>query len=296
MTHQLRKAVLALAAAAALVANVACAPDPGSGAPATRTAIAARGWVDVEGGLLTVRAPLDGVVAEVNVREGERVQVGQILASLNDELLRSQLSIARAEVLQSAAQIDSLRARLPQLRSAAERMREAALEGAAPGNSAAEAGVSTLVAEADLRAAVANASVLRQRQRDARRQLNAAQIHAPVSGIIVRALARAGDHVAVSLASPLFQVLPDSPQIVRAEVDEGVVDRIGVGRIATVVAEMDDGSPHTARVLRISPMLGPAALGDSPADRIDRHAVECVLQLDGPPLRVGQRVLVRFGG
>ena len=90
-------------------------------------------------------------------------------------------------------------------------------------------------------------------------------------------------------------LLPDAPLIVRAEVDEEFIDRIRVGMSADVVPESGTVAPHSARVLRISPVLGPSTLVDSPSERIDRRAVECVLQINGAPLRIGQRVVVRFG-
>jgi hypothetical protein len=49
-------------------------------------------------------------------------------------------------------------------------------------------------------------------------------------------------------------------------------------------------------VLRISPVEGALVIDEQPPSRMTARTVECVLALDVPTgLRLGQRVLVRFG-
>ena len=295
MTRRLRSRLTALLSAVLLMSVVACARQAGSAGAPPPPPIAARGWIDVEGGLLTIRAPLDGVIALVGVNEGDRVAAGQVLAVLNDATLRTQFAIARADITQATSQVDALRARVPRLIETAAHLQEAAREGAAAGDSAADASVAAQVAAAELRAAIANAALMRQRLHEAQRQLESVQLRARVNGLVVRRAVNVGDRVAASAAMPLFVLLPDAPLIVRAEVDEEFIDRIRVGMSADVVLESGAVAPHSARVLRISPVLGPSTLVDSPSERIDRRAVECVLQINGAPLRIGQRVVVRFG-
>jgi multidrug resistance efflux pump len=270
----------------------------GESAPAAASAtvqVAARGWIDVEGGVLTIRTLVDGTVSAVHVQEGEHVKRGQVLMTLNDVPQRTQLRITDAEVAQATAQGNGLRARLPLLISRAAHLHDAAQEGAAPGDAADEAAITVEVARTELHANEANVQLLTQRRRLAAAQLEATQIRAPTAGQIVRRGVSAGDVVTVGSGATLFQLLPDGPQIVRAEVDEELVDQLKVGVMASVTSEADTKLHRTARLLRIASVQGQSAMSDAPGDRFDKRSVECVLQLDGPPLRIGQRVIVRFG-
>jgi multidrug resistance efflux pump len=97
---------------------------------------------------------------------------------------------------------------------------------------------------------------------------------------------------------PVFVMLPDSPRIVRAELNESFVGVVHEG----MAAEVDDDSgsgmaPLKAHVLRIGNVFGASTLEDDPQVRANTRSVECVLTLDQPPaapLRIGQRVLVKF--
>ncbi|MEO7065003.1 MAG: HlyD family secretion protein [Dokdonella sp.] len=117
---------------------------------------------------------------------------------------------------------------------------------------------------------------------------------APVAGKVVRRSAHVGDAVSVQASTELFLLLPDRPRIVRAELNEAYVDLIKPGMQAEVVRDTDQGAPVSARVLRVGDVFGPSRLTDDPVERAGVHDVECVLQLDGTDLRIGQRVLVRF--
>ena len=95
---------LALLAAALLAA---CSHDDApaaSNATAPAYAAIARGRIDIEGGLLKLSMPSEGVVQSVNAHEGEHVHKGQLLAQLNPEPAKLALDSAQAEQQQAAAQ------------------------------------------------------------------------------------------------------------------------------------------------------------------------------------------------
>ena len=91
--------LLVLAAALALAA---CSRDdtagkPKQAQPASPYAAVARGKIDIEGGLLKLSVPRDGVVAEVQVHEGDQVRKGQLLAMLDTEPAKLAVTSADAE-------------------------------------------------------------------------------------------------------------------------------------------------------------------------------------------------------
>ena len=93
--------------AAALLAG--CSQDDAPAAPSTAAtpayAAVARGRIDIEGGLLKLTMPSDGVVAQVDAHEGDHVHKGQLLAQLDLEPAKLALDTALAEQQQANAQV-----------------------------------------------------------------------------------------------------------------------------------------------------------------------------------------------
>ncbi len=262
-------------------------------APGAWLAIA-RGAIDVEGGLVRITAPRDGRVDSVRVEDGDAVKPGDVLATLDARQARIALAMAEAGLEQARAQLAVLKARMAPATQLAQRTKEAADAGAASGQSADEAATQLVVLKAEAGAAEAAVGVARARVNEAQVALDALTLHAPSAGRIVRRSVHVGDVVSAQAGSELFQLLPDRPRIVRAELNEAYVDRIKPGMRAEVVRDSGAGKPVPAEVLRVGEVFGPSRLTDDPIERAGVHDVDCVLRLDGGDFRIGQRVLVRF--
>lgn len=278
---------------------VACSDDAfdrtASAAPANGSWIAmARGQVDVEGGLIRVVAPRDGRVEEVRVEDGDVVRQGDVLARLEQRQARTAVGVTEAGVAQANAQLGVLKAKLAPTAQAAQRAAAAATAGAASGQAADDAGTALAVLKAEIAVAEAAVKAAHAHLDEARAELDAHTITAPAAGRIVRRSVHVGDAVSAQAATELFQLLPDRPRIVRAELNEAYVDLVKPGMRAEVVRDTDQGTPVAAEVLRVGEVFGPSRLTDDPVERAGAHDVECVLRLDGGAFRVGQRVLVRF--
>jgi HlyD family secretion protein len=93
----------------------------------------------------------------------------------------------------------------------------------------------------------------------------------------------------------MFDLEPNNPRIVRAEIAEAAIPQVTVGQEVEIVPEADDTKVYTGRVLRRAAMFGARKLqSDDPAERTDERVVEVVVTADGAPLLIGQRVLVKF--
>jgi multidrug resistance efflux pump len=294
------RSVVTLAATLVLAgALAACSGEEGGrasqAAPARSAYLAmARGQVDVEGGLIRILAPRDGHVEAVKAEDGATVAQGDVLAELDARRARIAVGAAEAALAQAEAQAGVLKARLPQAQTQAKRSAEAAAAGAATGQSAEEAAAALAVLKAEIDAAAAAVKVARQQVEEARAELDAQTIRAPAAGRIVRRSVHQGDIVSAQAGTELFQLLPDRPRIVRAELNEAYVDLVKPGMRAEVVRDSDQGPAVPARVLRVGEVFGTSRLADDPVERAGAHDVECVLQLEGGDFRIGQRVLVRF--
>lgn len=271
--------------------------DAAAAAPVPAYAAVARGRIDVEGGVISLAMPRDGVLATVDVREGAQVRRGQVLAALDPEPARLAVAAAQAEFDQARAEVGLLAGRLAAAKRKAERLAEAERAGAGDGPGADEArdAANDLAAQRDAaRAAVAAAG---QKLAAARFEQAQGTLRAPVDADVVRVAAQPG--VAVSAQSgALFVLLPRTARIVRADLSEAYLDVVRPGTQALVSADASpDAQPWHAHVLRIGPMVGSSALEDDPQLRANSRTAECVLALDGGQTpRIGQRVLVRFAG
>lgn len=257
----------------------------------------ARGRIDIEGGLLRLSMPREGVVTEIAGHEGDSVHKGQLLARLDTQPAQLAVEAAQAELQQAQAQVELLQTRVKAAKVRAQRLASAAEAGAADGQSADDArqAADQLQGEnVNARAAIAMAT---QKLAAARYELGQRSLLAPVDGRIVSRNIQPG--AAVSPASgPVFVLLPDAPHIVRAEVNESFVGAVHEGMHADVLDDSGNGNaPLSARVLRIGTVFGASALEEDPMVRATTRSVECVLVFDQPPpasWRIGQRVLVRF--
>jgi multidrug resistance efflux pump len=257
----------------------------------------ARGRIDIEGGLLKLTMPSEGVVAQVDAHEGEQVHQGQLLAQLQLEPAKLALDSALAEQQQATAQIGALETRARSASLRASRLEQAAKAGAGDVQSADDARQAAQQTQVELNNARAAAAMAAQKVAGARYQLTLRSLHAPVNGQIVQRLVQPGASVSPA-TGPVFVLLPNSPRIVRAELNESFVGVVHEG----MAAEVDDDSgsgmaPLKAHVLRIGNVFGASTLEDDPQVRANTRSVECVLTLDQPPaapLRIGQRVLVKF--
>lgn len=254
----------------------------------------ARGQIDVEGGMIHVVASRDGRIDAVKVEDGDSVKQGDVLAVLDQSQAKIAVGVAEADLARAQAQVAVAQARIPQAQVQAARIGEAASAGAATGQSADDANAALAVLKAEIGAANATVNVARQHVDAARAELAALVIKAPAAGLIVRRTVHVGDAVSAQAATELFQLLPDRPRIVRAELNEAYVDLIKPGMRAEVVADSGSGTAVAARVLRVGEVFGPSRLTDDPVERAGVHDVDCILQLDGTQFRIGQRVLVRF--
>jgi multidrug resistance efflux pump len=294
--RHLRFALALLAAALLCSCSQDQAPAAGQTAAPAYAAVA-RGRIDIEGGLLKLTMPAEGIVDNVDAHEGQHVHKGQLLVQLKLDPARLALDSALAEQQQASDQANALQERMKSSDLRASRLEQAAKAGAGDVQSADDARESAQQVRAEWENAKANAALAAQKVAAARYQLELRSLHAPVDGEIVQRMVQPGATVSPA-AGPIFVLLPDAPRIVRAELNESFIGVVHDG----MAAEVDDDSgagmaPVQAHVLRIGDVFGASTLEDDPQVRANTRTVECVLAFDqqpATPLRIGQRVVVKF--
>ncbi len=270
-------------------------------APPAAYAAVARGKVDIEGGLLTLSMPREGTLAKVAVHEGDHVKQGQLLAALDTQPATLAIEAAQAQLEQIQAQLKLIAVKQVGAKQRAQRLAAAVAAGAGDGQSADDAREAAAQLDAEQQSTRAALSMANQKLDEARYELKQRSLLAPFDADVVQVSAQPGASVSPT-SGPLFTLLPQKPRIVRAELNDSFVGVIQPGMPAEVVPDNGrDDTRWSAHVLRIGRVYGPATLENDPQVRANARTVECVLAFDEPTsdqtknLRIGQRVMVRFG-
>jgi HlyD family secretion protein len=269
----------------------AAAPE----APAASPYLAvAKGQVDVEGGVYRLAAARDGIVTGVFVEDGEAVAQGQLLARIDDRQPRLALAQADAQLAQARAELPVLDARLQAAERERLRLAPLAADDTATRRELDQAADEVRVLTAQIAQAQSSVTLAARARAVAAYELEQRAVRAPMDGRIVRRQARLGDGVSTLNVTPLFLFTPNTPRIIRAEVDERFVDRVRAGQAAEILLEVDEKRQFKGRVLRVGQVFGNKQATGDPSEAVDVRIVECVVSIDDQSLRIGQRVHVRI--
>jgi len=237
---------MARKAAAPAVASAASAPQQqaielaaGDVARAERTELATQ--LAVSGGLkavnsAVVKARVAGEVKSLTVREGDRVQAGQLIGRLDATEYQLKLRQAEDQAGAARAQMDIAQRTLDNNKALVEQgfISRNALDTSASSMAGAQASLQASRAAADL----------------ARKAVADSEIRAPIAGLVASRLVQPGERVAVDVR--LVEIVDLSRIELEATVAPEDVLALRVGQAARV--EIDGlAEPVPARVVRINP-------------------------------------------
>ena len=255
----------------------------------------ANGKVDVEGGIIQIAARRGGIVREVLVQEGERVTAGQILARQEDDEPRLAVQSAAAAVAQAESQLNQIRVDIRTAQREQERLQRLAATNFVAAQRVDQAADAVATAQARLGSQVAAVQTARAQLDQARYNQELTVIRAPSAGRIVRRYANPGAGASTLNVSTMFDLEPDAPRIVRAEVVESDLPNLTDGQAVEITPEGDTTKVYIGAVMRRAAVFGARKLAsDDPSQRTDERVVEVVASAGDAPLLIGQRVLVKF--
>ncbi|WP_438851090.1 HlyD family secretion protein [Brevundimonas nasdae] len=255
----------------------------------------ANGKVDVEGGIIQIAARRGGIVREVLVQEGERVAAGQILARQEDDEPRLAVQSAAAAVAQAESQLTQIRVDIRTAQREQERLQRLAATNFVAAQRVDQAADAVATAQARMGSQVAAVQTARAQLDQARYNQELTVIRAPSAGRIVRRYANPGAGASTLNVSTMFDLEPDAPRIVRAEVVESDLPNLTDGQAVEISPEGDSSKIYIGTVLRRAAVFGARKLAsDDPSQRTDERVVEVVASAGDAPLLIGQRVLVKF--
>jgi HlyD family secretion protein len=230
-------------------------------------------------------------ISEILAEEGDRVQAGQVLAKLTDDMLKAQLAQLDAGIVRADAAIAQARSRITEaeankVQSAAAfaRAEELIKSGSISRSvfdereaAARTAAAAVTLSHDGLRVAEADKTQIEAQVRESRLRLGYTEIRTPEAGVISRRTARLGG-LASAVADPLFRVVAKGEIELDAEIPEVFLPRLSASMPARI--EVAGLKPREGKVRLISPEVDKATrlgrvrifIGDDPALRVGTFA------------------------
>jgi len=175
-----------------------------------------------------VGSEISGTVKTVAVDFNDRVEQGQVLATLNTDQLQARVNKARAAVQVAQALVKQAEATVRETKHSLDRAQELAKSGMCTAEDCDAAQAAYDRAEANLLSAKAQV-VEAQASLDAEQTtFSKATIHSPINGIVLKRSVEPGQTVAASLQTPVLFTLAEDLTKMELHVD---VDEADVGQV-----------------------------------------------------------------
>ncbi|MEI6712192.1 MAG: efflux RND transporter periplasmic adaptor subunit [Verrucomicrobiota bacterium] len=254
---------------------------------------------------ISLGAPLAGVVQEVRVVTGQRVDKGALLLKLDTRHLTAALSRAQAEVAAREAEVETAKARVTvaetQSRAAEDLLRmlkntgigTVSAEEISRRSHAAETAAGVLdAARATLLTADAGVKGAKAAMGQVEIDISRSSIIAPIKGTILQVNIRAGESINAGPATvPWLQMGNTEPLHLRVDVPEQDVWRVAPDAVAEASLRGNPDLKVALKFVRIEPTMTPkrSNAGDAP-DRLDTRVLQVVYSVEAGkvPLFVGQ--------
>jgi len=232
-----------------------------------RETITASGTVEAFD-LLSIAPRVSGLqIQSVTVREGDRVFAGQVLAVLDDSVLRAQIEQAEAQVASSQAQVVQAEARVAEARAQAAEAKEkydrfASLfsQGAISEEALTERRTQLVTQQQAVGSSIAAIdsaeATVRSRQAEVTQlntQLDQTQVLAPNSGVIAEKSATVGD--IASAGTPLFKIISGDQLELALTIPQTQLPKVNVGASVQITSGSDPNLQLQGSVRSIDPTV-----------------------------------------
>lgn len=243
--------------------EVALLSPSGSG---VQVELSATGYV-VPQTVSKVGAKMQGRIAEVRVRQGQRVRAGEVLLRLDEVEAKAQLAATRARALAAVARVQTARANLAEAEAQASRARGLADKGVGPVAQASDLEARATSLGALLKAAQAEAQAAQAEVETQKTALQQLTVSAPMDGTVLSKPPEVGEVVGPlsgaqtsGVATGLLELadLSRSSLVVETDVPEGRLAKVRIGGPTEIVLDAYPSRRLRGKTLEILPRVSRA--------------------------------------
>ena len=229
-----------------------------------------------------VGAPTQGVVHTVNVRRGEPVVRGQVIATLDARLEKAELEHARMRA-RMTSEVSAREADVELADVTLKRLNDLHARKMAPAQQRDEAEAALKVARMTLAQARDNRRLYEQEYARAREVVEQHVVRSPIDGVVVDQVAFPGEFI---YDNPIAIIAQVDPLKVEAILPARFFGGVRVGLPSTIWPEIDSGGPIDASIASVDQVI------DSASGTFSVH-----LEVPNPNNRIpgGQRCRLAFG-
>lgn len=209
----------------------------------------------VSDAMADLSAEVSGVVREVNVRLGDRVEKDTVIAVVDATVYQQRVKELQASVSLAEAGVEEARAQLANLNADLNRKRPLLARQLVTAREIEDLEAQVAIAEQRISVAQATVDQNRARLSTGRDNLQDTRVRAPFAGVIAERFVDKGNHV--TAGQPLFRVVDDGEiylQLRVAEHDSGMIEQ---GMKVTMRIDALGGDLVEGTVARIAPAVDP---------------------------------------
>jgi len=196
--------------------------------------------------------PVDGMVGEILVSEGEKVKTGQPLIRLVRQDYQARVNSARSDVARAAAAVEQARVNLADAQREFERLKRLEAAGATPKQQLDQARTTVDRNRAALAQAEAELMTQESKRTESEGLLDKTELRAPMDGTVAFLDVKVGEHAL--LGTVLVRIADESAWVVRSDdLTELSIVRVRVGDQAVLTFDGIPGLEIPGKVTMIRP-------------------------------------------
>jgi HlyD family secretion protein len=227
-----------------------------------------------------IGASVMGRVVSLNVKEGDRVRVGQVLARLDPVRATADMDAAEAAVKALGDDRKAAEARLVEAKLTAERNATLVAQGLLPKAQADSSQAALDAAKAQLDAILKRTEQASAQLRGVRDSFSKTSVVAPIDGIVTRLQVREGEMVVIGIqnqpGTTLMRIVGTSGLNAELKVAEADALRLKVGQTAKVTLDALPGREFDGAISEI----GASSLPPVSAQAVSAREFRVVIALD----------------
>lgn len=189
-------------------------------------------WGQADATELDLNSKIPGRVLTVNVREGDRVEAGQLLATIDARDIDAKRAAAEAQVQAMEAQAEQAYANMEWLRTDLERYRALYEQAAVPAQAYEGYQTKYTVAQATYAQALAGVQAAREQLNQVDVALDETQIRAPFNGVVVTKYVEPG--ALISTGMPIVALQNPTDNWVKLQIPETEISDYALGDRVTL--------------------------------------------------------------